>query len=154
MKLYEIEQAILDCIDDETGEIIDFDRLNQLAIDRSTKIDNIISWYKQLAAEISAIENEIQALSARRDSKKNKAESLKHFLSDILYGANFESVRNKITWRKSDEICIVDESKIPIEYKTEKIEVSISKPDIKKDIKAGKTVDGAELICKNNIQIK
>ena len=154
MKLYEIEQAILDCIDDETGEIIDFERLNQLAIDRSTKIDNIISWYKQLVAETVAIDHEVRFLKERQNQKVNKSESLKNWLADILNGSRFESSRNVVTWRRSDEVNIIDESKIPAEYKDEKVEVSISKPDIKKDIKAGKTVDGAELIYKNNIQIK
>ena len=154
MKLYEIESAILDCIDDVTGEIIDFDRLNQLAISRNTKIDNIISWYKQLAAEAVAIDHEVKTLKERQTQKINKSESLKNWLSDILNGSRFESSRNLVTWRRSDEVTILDESKIPGEYKAEKVEVSISKPDIKKAIKAGKTVDGAELVFKNNIQIK
>lgn len=154
MKLYEIEQAILDCIDGETGEIIDFDKLNQLTIDRHTKIDNIISWYKQLHAEATAIDNEIKTLKERQTQKSNKFESLKQWLVDILYGAKFESSRNCISWRKSDEVCITDENKIPDEYKTEKVEISISKSDIKKAIKDGIVVNGAELVYKNNIQIK
>ena len=154
MKLYEIEQAILECIDGETGEVIDFERLNQLAIDRQTKIDNIACWYKQLVAEIVAIDNEIQALSDRRDSKRTRVENLKRYLSDVLYGAIFESARNRITWRRSDEVHITDEAKIPGDYKTEKVEVIVSKSDIKKAIKDGIVVDGAELVSKNNIQIK
>lgn len=35
MKLYEIEQAIMDCIDMETGEIIDAEKLDQLQMERS-----------------------------------------------------------------------------------------------------------------------
>jgi hypothetical protein len=154
VKLYEIEQAILDCIDEDTGEVIDLERLNQLSIDRQIKIDNIACWYKQLVAEAVAIENEIKILSERKDSKKGKAENLKYFLSDILYGAKFESSRNRITWRQSDEVRILDETVIPDKYKTEKIEVNISKTDIKKAIKNGLAISGAELIYKNNIQIK
>jgi len=123
-------------------------------MDRHDKIDNIACWYKQLAAEAAAIENEIQILSRRRDAKKSKAENLKYFLAAILCGTNFESPRNRITWRQSDEVCILDEALIPAEYQTEKIEVSISKLDIKKAIKDGLTVAGVELVYKNNIQIK
>jgi len=154
MKLYEIDRAILDCIDGATGEVVDLDRLSQLSMERNTKIDNISCWYKQLTAEVTAIDNEIQALSDRRDSKRNKAESLKRFLSDILYGLPFESARNRISWRRSDEVQITDEEKIPVEYKTERLEVVVNKADVKKAIKAGITIDGAELIAKNNIQIK
>jgi hypothetical protein len=101
-----------------------------------------------------AIENEIQILSERRDSKKNKAENLKCFLSDILHGAKFESPRNKITWRQSDEVRILDETAIPDEYKAEKSEISINKIEIKHAIKNGLNITGAELVRKNNIQIK
>ena len=154
MKFYEIEQAILDCIDSETGEIIDFERLNQLAIDRHIKIDNIISWYKALNAETVAIDYEMKSLKERQNHKINKSESLKQWLTDVLYGTRFESSRNCVTWRKSDEVCILDEAKIPLDYKTEKVEISVNKSDIKKAIKNGIAVNGAEVIYKNNIQIK
>jgi len=154
LKLYEIYQAILDCIDDDTGEVIDVDRLNQLAIDRHIKIDNIISLYKQFAAEVVAIDNEVKSLVERQKRKINKSESLKQWLSDILNGSKFESPRNFVSWRRSDEVNIIDETKIPGEYKTEKTETCINKSDIKKAIKSGVTVDGAALVHKNNIQIK
>ena len=154
MKLYEIEQAILDCIDDDTGEIIDVDRLNQLAMDRHIKIDNIISWYKQLCAEAMAIENEVKALQKRQNQKMNKSESLKLWLSDILNGSKFESSRHFVSWRRSDEVNIIDETKIPDEYKTGKTEVIVNKTDIKRAFKEGVPIPGAGLIVKNNIQIK
>ena len=154
MTLYEIEQSILECVDTETGEVVDFNRMNQLTLDRNTMIDNLACWYKQLNAESVAIDVEISALESRKKAKKNKAENLKHYLSDILSGARFESPRNQISWRASDEVCIWDSAKIPSEYKSEKIEVTISKCDIKKAIKAGGVVDGADLLHKNNIQIK
>ena len=154
MKLYEIEQAILECIDDDTGEVLDVDRLNQLAMDRHVKIDNIISLYKHFVAEAMAIDNEMKSLVERQKRKLNKSESLKLWLTDILNGAKFESSRNFVSWRRSDEVYIINEDKIPDEYKTEKIEVTINKSDIKKAIKDGATIDGAELIYKNNIQIK
>jgi hypothetical protein len=152
--MYEIEQAILDCLDTETGEVIDFEQLTQLDMDRQHKIDNITCWYKQLSAESDAIDVEIKALSDRMKSKKNKADSLKLYLSDILGGMKFESARNKISWRASDEVAILNESLIPDKYKIEQFDVKISKADIKKDIKDGITVTGAELVYKNNIQIK
>ena len=154
MTLYEIEKEILDCVDYETGEVIDFDRLNQLAIDRQTKIDDVISWYKALTAEATAIDTEVKALKERQNQKITKSESLKLWLTTILNGSKFDSSRNFVSWRKSDEVHIMDETKIPDEYKSEKIEVSISKADIKRDIKNGINVVGAEIIYKNNIQIK
>ena len=51
MKLYEIDEQILNCIDQETGEILDTEKLEQLQIDRNDKIENLILWIKDLKAE-------------------------------------------------------------------------------------------------------
>lgn len=48
----------------------------------------------------------------------------------------------------------MDADKIPREFKNTKTEVCINKIDIKKAIKAGDVIDGADLVYKNNIQIK
>ena len=37
MKLYEINEEILNCVDEETGEITDFERFNNLQIERDEK---------------------------------------------------------------------------------------------------------------------
>ena len=39
--LYQIEEAIMDCVDMETGEIIEIERLDQLQMEREVKIENI-----------------------------------------------------------------------------------------------------------------
>ena len=44
MKLYEIDQAILNCIDLETGEIIDTEQLDKLTMEREAKLENIACW--------------------------------------------------------------------------------------------------------------
>ena len=41
MKLYEIDEAIMACIDAETGEIIDADKLDKLTMERDAKIENV-----------------------------------------------------------------------------------------------------------------
>ena len=61
MKLYEIDEQILGCIDAETGEIIDADMLNALQIERDAKIENVALWIKDLKAEAEAYKAEKQA---------------------------------------------------------------------------------------------
>ena len=51
MKLYEIDEQILNCIDAETGEIIDADMLNALQMERDAKIEGVALWIKDLKAE-------------------------------------------------------------------------------------------------------
>ena len=154
MTIYEIDQSIAECVDEETGEVIDFERLSALAIERDKKIDNVASWYKSLNAEADAIDGEIEALEARKKSKKTKSESLKAYLSDILSGSKFETARNKITFILRDAVSITDEKALPTEYINETITTKPDKKAIATAIKAGRTVVGAELVKNNNIQIK
>lgn len=41
MNLYEIDEAIMDCVDMETGEIIDSDKLAELQIARDDKVEGV-----------------------------------------------------------------------------------------------------------------
>ena len=41
MTIYDIEAEIMDCIDQETGEVIDIDRLNALEMERDRKISSV-----------------------------------------------------------------------------------------------------------------
>lgn len=154
MKLYEINQAILDCVDAETGEIIDVAQFDLLQIDRQAKIDNIICLYKSLNYEADALKQEEQVLAERRKQKEANAERTKNWLSEIINGEKFETPRNKVSWRKSESVNLIDDSLISDSFKEEVITVKIDKTAIKSAIKQGVEVAGAELVSKNNIQIK
>lgn len=153
MKIYEINQQIMSCID-EDGEIFDYEKFQSLQLEKDIKIDNLACWYKQLCAEAEAIKQEKIILSARQKSKEEQIERLKNYLSEILNGNKFETSRNKISWRKSEITEIIDESLISEDYfeiiQTKKFNKNI----IKSDLKAGKEVAGVMLLQKNNIQIK
>lgn len=43
MTLYEIDSTIMDCVDEETGEIIDLEKLEALNIERDKKVEGIAS---------------------------------------------------------------------------------------------------------------
>lgn len=153
MTIYDINQAILDCIDEE-GEIIDVEAFHALQMERGDKIDNLACWVKQLFAEAAAIKTERDALTERAEQAKNRAERLKKFLATILDGESYMSARNKITWRKSESVSVVDVSILPADYMRETHTWEPDKTAIKDAIKKGKTIPGAELLENNNIQIK
>lgn len=70
--LYEIDAAILECVDAETGEIIDPDALTALTMQREQKIENVALYYKNLlsdAAQYKA-EKDVFAEKERRAKKK------------------------------------------------------------------------------------
>ena len=109
MKLYEIDNAILECIDFETGEIIDIDKLNALQIERETKIENVALWIKDLKAEAEAIKAEKLALAERQRVAENKAESLKKWLAFALNGEKFKTARCAISFRATESVEVTEE---------------------------------------------
>ena len=56
--LYEIDKAILECVDAETGEIIDDKALEELELARDNKIENIACWIKNLKADAESYKKE------------------------------------------------------------------------------------------------
>ena len=96
MNLYEINSQILDCIDQETGEVMDIDRLEELNMAKAEKVDNIACWVKNLEADVAAFEAQEKAFADRKAAAKRKIDSLKHYLTDALGGQNFSSDRCEV----------------------------------------------------------
>lgn len=154
MTLYEIDSAIMACIDAETGEIIDPAKLEALQMQRETKIENVALWVKNLKALTSAIKAEKDALAEREANHKAKIESLSKWLVGALNGARFETPKVTISFRNSEAVEITDESEIPAEYMREKVQTAPDKTAIKEALKSNFNVPGAILVQNKNIQIK
>ena len=153
MTLYEIDDAILNCIDEETGEIIDYEKLDELQIERETKIENVACWIKDLKAEAEALKAEKMAFAERQKVAENKMESLKKYLAYALDGKAFKTTRASVTFRKSQAVEIADIYKLDENYLRYK-EPEADKTAIKEAIKAGKTVAGATLVENTSVIIK
>ena len=152
--LYEIDDEILGCVDMETGEIIDEERLASLEIERDAKIEGIILWRKDLLAEADAVRAEAQNLSKRARVCENKAEQLKRYIENALEGSKFKTERCSVSYRKSTSIVIDDPASIPMMYLKEPKEEWFSKSAIKEAIEKGEGVRGAHQEEKNGIVIK
>ena len=159
--LYQIDNAILECLDLETGEILDFERLGELRMEREKKIENVALWIKNLESEAAAIKAEQDTLAARRKVKENRVKSLKEYLSNSLNGQEFESAKVQIRYRKSSALEISDadtlldwleknEKESCIKYKAPEISAS----EVTKLIKAGEEVPGAVLVERQNLLLK
>ena len=151
MKLYEIDNAILECIDFETGEIIDIDRLNDLRMERDSKIENVACWIKDLKAEAEAIKAEKQALAERQKVAENKVESLKKWLAYALQGNKFSTAKCSVSFRNTESVEVTPEGLENLmrggndELLTYK-QPEPNKTAIKAAIKDGLNVDGVQLI--------
>lgn len=108
MTLYEIDTAILECVDEETGEIIDFEKLDALCIEREEKIKNVAQWYKDTVADIEKFKAERERLSRRENTAKARAQRLKEWLARALDGRPFKSGTVEVKFRSSETLDIPD----------------------------------------------
>ena len=157
MNLYELNKAIADFdleIDEETGEVLNADELDQITLARDEKIENIALWVKDLLAEADAIKAEEQALAKRRKQAENKADWLKRYVAQALDGEKFKTPRVAISYRTSEAVEILDEGLIPEGCMTIKTEIKPDKKIIKDELKSGVIVPGAVLVKRTSLQIK
>ena len=152
MTLYEIDTKISECIDGETGEIIDFDSLSRLAMERETKLEGVALWIKNLEATAKAIRVERDVLKARQEQAENRAESLREWLSRALDGGKMETPKVKISFRKS--VMVEVDDRLPKEWCSKKIVYTPDKIAIRTAIQNGKKITGAKVVERQNIQIK
>ena len=158
MKLYEIDNAILDCIDFETGEIIDIDKLNELQLERETKIENVALWIKDLKAEAEAIKAEKMALAERQKVAENKAESLKKWLAYALQGEKFKTARCSVSFRNTESVEVTPEGLEALMKEHDELltykDPEPNKTAIKQAIKDGLIVQGVQLVHNTSTIIK
>ena len=159
MTIYEIDNEIMNCIDMETGEVIDTEKLNELQMERDAKIENVALWIKELKAEAEAIKNEKQALADRQRVAENKAESLKNWLAYALNGDKFKTAKCSISYRNSESVEVTEEGlealmrdhEDLLTYKEPEPNKKAIKDAIKND---GLTVAGVQLVQKTSTIIK
>lgn len=154
MNLYEIDQAIMDCLDEETGEVIDLDKLNTLMVEREKKIEGVALWYKNLAAEEEMCKKEKKAFEEREKRAKTKKESLKKWIASALNGQKFSTSKCAITFRKSEQVLMMDDATVPEEYQRIKTSVEPDKDAIKEALKNGQVIPGFALQQNLNATIK
>ena len=142
--LYEIDAAILACVDLDTGEIIDAEQLEALQMERSAKIESVALWYKNLLSDAEQYKAEKEAFAEKERAAKAKAERLKQYLTDALQGERYKSTRVNVSYRKSERVIVDDVLSLPPRY----VRFSEPTPDksaLKTAIKNGEEVYGAHI---------
>lgn len=159
MKLYEINEAIENLIDHETGEILDYTEFAQLQLARDEKIENTALFVKNLRAEAAAIKAEREVLAERETAAKKKADRLAAYLGIMLDGSKFETSRVALTYRKSTAVDINEAVFMPFALEMDSDLLRYKEPKINKKavadaLKSGREIPGAMLVERNNLQIK
>ena len=152
--LYEIDNEILACVDMETGEIVDEEKLEALEMEREKKIEGIILWRKDLLAEADAVKAEAKKLSDRAKILDNKAEQLKKYIEHALNGDKFKTERCSVSYRSGKSIVIDNAILVPGKYYKDITEDWVSKTAVKAAIEAGEVVPGAHQEERQSIIIK
>ena len=160
--LYEIDQAILDCVDLETGEIIDPEKLTALQMEREHKLEGVALWVKDLNAEAVAVKEEADKLLTRKRALDNKITALKTWLLMALEGQKLKTPRCNVYQTHSQKLAVPDEAKLieflqtleePEQFLRFK-DPELRKDEIKKALKDGFHIPGAELEETESVVIK
>ena len=160
--LYEIDQEILDCVDTETGEILDHEKLTALQMERERKLEGVALWIKDLNAEADAVKAEADKLTARKKSLDNKITSLKQWLLYALDGEKLKTARCNVYQTHNQRLAVADEPEL-IRFlqtlsKPERFlkihDPELRKDEIKKALKDGYEIPGAALETNASLVIK
>ena len=160
--LYEIDQEILDCCDMETGEILDVEKLDALQMERERKLEGVALWVKDLRAEADAVKAEADKLNARKRALDNKVTALKSWLLIAMDGGKLKTPRCNVYPTHSQRVAVADEKKLieflqtledPEKFLTFK-DPELRKDEIKKALKDGTIIPGAELETTESVVIK
>ena len=160
--LYDIDQDILDCVDLETGEILDTEKLDALQMEREAKLEGVALWIKDMKAEAAAVKEEADKLNARKKALENKMEGLKAWLLMALDGEKLKTPRCNVYQTHNQRVAVADEAKLISFLQTleepEKFlrfkDPELKKDEIKKALKDGTIIPGAELEETESVVIK
>ena len=155
MTLYEIDNAIMALIDEDTGEITDINALNALEMEREKKITNVACAAKNAKALADALKTEKQEIEKRMKAAEKTVASCKEYILNALNGVKIENERCKISYRRSTSVEVADNidfDKLPADLV--KITKEVKKSEAKKAIEEGQTVEGCRLVEKMSVQIK
>jgi hypothetical protein len=148
--LYEIDAAILACVDLETGEIIDAEQLQALQMEREHKIENVALWYKNLLSDAAQYAAEEAAFKQKKQRAQAQAERAKAYLLDALQGDKYKSTRVSISYRNSSRVVVDDVLNLPPRF-VNFADPEPNKTEIAAAIKNGEEINGAHI--ENNVSI-
>lgn len=160
MRLYDIDvnlRALWNKIAEQEGEITeeDMQMLNELEIAKTDKLEGYGVIIREMKSEIDECDAEMKRIKEIADRKKNAMERLKNSLQEFMIGNEidkFESVKVKLSFRKSQSLEIEEDAIIPEDLM--RIKREPDKTAIKEFIVNGGELQGVHLLDKKNIQIK
>ena len=155
--LYELEGIYAQLqameLDDETFndtlESIDFEE------NFAQSCEWFIKMQRNAEADAERFKAEKDAFAKKQKEAESRAERFKERIKEAMILTNKKKVDTglfKLSLRKSKQVDISDETKIPLEFM--KLEYKPIKNELAKHLKAGEVIEGATLIEKESLQVK
>ncbi|HFI0306357.1 TPA: siphovirus Gp157 family protein [Streptococcus suis] len=155
--LYELEGIYAQLqameLDDETFndtlDSIDFQE------DLERNIEYFVKMWKNASSDAERFKQAKQEFYEKEKNAKAKAEKYKETIERALKISNKQKVDAglfTVSLRKSKQVDILDETKIPLEFM--KMEYKPIKAELAKHLKAGEVIEGATMIEKESLQVR
>ncbi|UXU66028.1 siphovirus Gp157 family protein [Staphylococcus agnetis] len=133
------------------------DTLDSIEVELNVKVDNTIGLKRSIDADIDTIDKEIKRLQGLKQQKQNFSDRLKNYLQEMLDIQGLQKFRTSTNYiykrKNAPSVHITDEKLIGNDYWISQAP-KLNKKQIKDDIKAGITVNGAELRDSESLVIK
>jgi len=161
LKLYQITEAFPILMQQE--EISEEEKTkirDELTMLLQQKSNSIIGYSKNIELTINAMKEEEERISSDRKILENRLKNFKEYVKNCMENNGIQKVETSLgslTIAKSPiSIEVVDEEKIPDEYKTEVISIKVDKKKITDNFKnTGELISGVEIHTNNtNLRIK
>lgn len=155
-ELAEFESVLDDMLEASSGEV-------------TPEIEDLIQYHEQTKLEcferlgkvyfgkqagIKSLDEEIKRLKDLKDKRENNFDRLKNYILFLSKGEKIETATCQFSSRKSTSVNIIDETLIPSQFTTPKIEIKADKKAIGDALKNGQAVAGCELLENINLSVK
>lgn len=159
-KLYEITQKydiIKRYIAESEVEADDFKlALDEIEGEFADKAESIVKLMANIKGDVEIFKKEEARIYDRRKAMENHHERLKEYLFINMQQSGLAALKagtfSISVQKNAPSVNLVDEDLVPKEYFKQRLE--IDKKSILDDLKAGKRVEGAEIIQKESLRIR
>lgn len=164
LTLYELSSTYLHALETFTDPDADLpaevitDTLEALNGEWQDKAINVIKFMRNLETTAQAIKQAEQAMAQRRKVLEQRAERMKAYVKENREACGIHRIESPwfvlAVQKNPASVRVIDEQKIPGDYKEEKTITSIDKAALKSVLKAGRVVPGAEWVKGTRLAIK
>lgn len=161
MKCYDLtkeQSALLEMMSETEDEDVLKALFDHIQGKTEDKLEAMAHIRTELLADEDKLTAEILRLQAKRKTIANNISRLQNqiiwFLGEMQISKIKTPLYNFSVSKTSGSLKIIDESKIPERFKSEKMVLEVKKDELKEALKNGEAIDGAELVVSDSLRIK